>query len=238
MDASSRVALVTGSAGGLGTALVDQLLAEGWRVAATSRSVNLAERQQNIWPTKMDVTNAAEVRATVEKITAEWGPIAALINNAGVTERALICDIEQTDWEKVMAVNLKGTFICSQVVLRSMVRQREGHIVNISSFSGRAGSRGQACYAAAKAGLFGLTASLAQEVGSRNIRVNAILPGVLPTNMTRSLSPEQMKQFADANSLKRINSVEEVARFIAFLLTTQNISGQLFQLDSRISPWT
>jgi 3-oxoacyl-[acyl-carrier protein] reductase len=107
----------------------------------------------------------------------------------------------------------------------------------VSSFCGRAGQRGQANYAAAKAGQFGLTTSLARELGSRNVRVNAILPGVLPTKMTASRSPDEMQQFAAANALGRINSVEEVARFIVFLAGTQNISGQLFQLDSRIAPW-
>ena len=119
-----------------------------------------------------------------------------------------------------------------------MLRQRDGHIINISSFSGRAGARGQTSYAAAKAGLFGLTSSLALEVGSRNIRVNAVLPGVLPTAMTAHLKPGELDDFANANALKRINSLDEVARFIAFLAAMRNVSGQIFQLDSRISRWT
>jgi 3-oxoacyl-[acyl-carrier protein] reductase len=135
-------------------------------------------------------------------------------------------------------VHLKGAFLCSQAVLRPMLKQRDGHILNVASFSARTGNRGQANYAAAKAGLLGLTTSLAKEVGSRNVRVNAILPGVLPTPMTASLTPEQLETFATANALGRLNDPAEVARFAAFLAGTQNISGQVFQLDSRIARWT
>jgi 3-oxoacyl-[acyl-carrier protein] reductase len=118
------------------------------------------------------------------------------------------------------------------------MRQRDGHIINISSHAGKGGARGQSNYAAAKAGLLGLTQSLARELGSRNVRANAVLPGVLPTRMTAKLSADQMEGFAAANALGRINSLDEVARFIVFLTGTQNISGQVFQLDSRIAPWT
>jgi 3-oxoacyl-[acyl-carrier protein] reductase len=119
-----------------------------------------------------------------------------------------------------------------------MIRARDGHIINISSWSGRGGAAGQADYAAAKAGLLGLTAAQAREVGPRNVRVNAVLPGVLPTPMTNRLSREQREAFARANTLGRLNDPEEVARFVAFLAAMRNVSGQLFQLDSRIGPWT
>ena len=119
-----------------------------------------------------------------------------------------------------------------------MIRQRDGHIINVSSWAGRCGARGQANYAAAKAGLLGLTAALAKEVGAHNVRVNAVLPGVLPTPMTAKLNEKQLQELVAANALGRINSVAEVARFIAFLATTKNLSGQVFQLDSRIAGWT
>jgi 3-oxoacyl-[acyl-carrier protein] reductase len=118
-----------------------------------------------------------------------------------------------------------------------MMRRRRGQILNISSFSGRHGARGQANYAAAKAGLLGFTKSMAHEVGPYNVRVNAILPGVLPTRMLDDLSAEARKSFEDANALGRLNSVEEVARFIVFVAGMENVSGQLFQLDSRVSGW-
>ena len=235
--AFDRVVLITGASGGLGKALVGQFAEQGWRVVAALRRPPHSEAKQ-VWSVSLDVTNRQEAESVVKQIMRRWLRIDVLINNAGVVADAPIWEMDAQQFEKILAVNLKGAFICSQMVLRPMLRQRDGHIVNISSFSGRAGARGQANYAAAKAGLFGLTASLAQEVGSRNIRVNAVLPGVLPTGMTSHLKPEQLEEFANANALKRINSVDEVVRFIAFLVTTRNISGQLFQLDSRISPWT
>ena len=237
LPGSERVVLITGASGGLGKALVAQFAGQGWRVVAASRQPPGSEAKQ-VWPLALDVTNRKQAESVVEQVIERWQRIDALINNAGAIIDSPVWEMEDEHFEKVLSVNLKGAFICSQAVLRPMLRQRDGHIVNISSFSGRAGARGQANYAAAKAGLFGLTQSLAQEVGSRNIRVNAVLPGVLPTGMTSHLKPDQLEAFAKANALKRINSVDEVARFIAFLVTTQNISGQLFQLDSRISPWT
>lgn len=234
---SQRVALITGAAGGLGSALVNEFSAQGWHVVAAARRAK-SEQEDNIWRIELDVTSSEEAQRLTSQIIERWQRIDVLINTAGTIADASLPQMEEADWEKILSVNLKGAFICAQAVLRPMLRQRSGHIINISSLSGRIGARGQANYAAAKAGLFGLTTSLAREVGSRNIRVNAVLPGVLPTRMTAHLSPEQMVAFAEANVLGRINSLEEVARFVAFLATTENISGQLFQLDSRIARWT
>lgn len=239
VSALERVVLVTGAAGGLGQGLVAELAGQGWRVIAASRKAATAGAEnERVWPLALDVTDRNQAHAAVEQVLQRWQRIDVLINNAGAVCDNSLWEMSEAQFEKILSVNLKGAFICAQAVLRPMLRQREGHIVNISSFSGRAGARGQSNYAAAKAGLFGLTASLAQEVGSRNIRVNAVLPGVLPTAMTSRLAAEQLQAFGEANALKRINSVQEVARFIAFLVTTQNISGQLFQLDSRIAPWS
>jgi 3-oxoacyl-[acyl-carrier protein] reductase len=186
----------------------------------------------------MDVSNGPAVTTAIDEVLSRWGRIDVLVNNAGVADDQPCWEMDDSAWQRVLNVNLKGAFLCSQAVCRRMIKQREGHILNISSFSGRVGNRGQANYAAAKAGLFGLTTSLALELGSRNVRVNAILPGVLPTKMTAARSPAEMEQFAAANALGRINSLDEVAGFIVFLAKTQNISGQLFQLDSRIASWT
>jgi 3-oxoacyl-[acyl-carrier protein] reductase len=235
---SERVAIITGASGGLGQALVSEFAALSWRVVAASRQLAAASENSQVWPVVLDVTNQSQAKDLVEQVVSRWQRVDVLVNNAGAIADAPLWQIDDAAWEKVLSVNLKGAFICSQMVLSPMLRQREGHIVNISSLSGRAGAAGQASYAAAKAGLLGLTTSLAREVGSRNIRVNAVLPGILPTRMTSHLDSRQMEDFANANALKRINSLEEVARFIAFLVTTENISGQIFQLDSRIGPWT
>jgi 3-oxoacyl-[acyl-carrier protein] reductase len=183
-DATPRVALITGAAGGLGQALLASFAAQGWRVAAGWHQAPLAKETDFIWPVPLDVTCRKQGEAAVNEIISRWGRLDALVNNAGVTADDPIWQLTDPQWAHVVVVNLKGAFLCSQAALRPMLRQREGHIINVASFSGRAGARGQANYAAAKAGLLGLTECLAQEVGSRNVRVNAVLPGVLRTPMT------------------------------------------------------
>jgi 3-oxoacyl-[acyl-carrier protein] reductase len=178
------------------------------------------------------------VDAVTNEIVQSWGRLDALICNAGVTADGSLALMSDDDWQRVLEVNLKGAFHCSRAALRPMLAQRDGHIIFISSFSGRVGTRGQTNYAAAKAGLIGLSQSLAREAGPRNVRANAVLPGVLPTPMTGGLEAATLASFVSANTLGRINTLDEVARFIAFLTATQNISGQIFQLDSRVAPWT
>ena len=233
-----KVALITGAAGGLGRVLVDEFAAQGWHVLAGCHRTPGAAGMDPVWRLLLDVTNRLSVEGAVGEILKRWGRLDVLVNNAGLTADHLSWQLKEEDWDSVLDVNLKGAFLCSQAALRPMMRQREGHIINIASFSGLCGQRGQANYAAAKAGLLGLTTSLAKEVGSRNVRVNAVLPGILPTPMTAHLSEEALAEFAAANALGRINSLEEVARCIVFLASLQNVSGQLFQLDSRIGPWT
>jgi 3-oxoacyl-[acyl-carrier protein] reductase len=234
----SPVVIVTGAGGGLGSALVAEFAAKGWRVVAGFHGTPPPGENERILNVAFDVTSAATITAMVDQVLSRWGRVDALVNNAGLTDDKESWQMDEATWQRVLDVNLKGAFLCAQAVCRRMIRQRDGHIISVSSFSGRAGQRGQANYAAAKAGLFGLTASLAQEVGSRNVRVNAVLPGVLSTRMTAKLSEAELQQFAEANALGRINSLDEVAGFIVFLASTRNISGQVFQLDSRIAPWT
>ena len=236
-DAPKKVALITGANGGLGRALVNEFVAHGWQVVAGARApVPLSHPQ--IVPVPLDVTNPEQIDQAIATTVERFQRLDLLINNAGLTADAPLAQLSEDDWDRVLDVNLNGAFRCARAVARQMLRQRDGHIINLSSHAARRGPRGQANYAAAKAGLVGLTQSLAKELGSRNVRVNTIFPGVLPTNMTAQLSAEQLTAFAEANALGRINSVEEVARFIAFLATTQNISGQVFALDSRMAPWT
>ena len=236
--ASDPVVLITGAAGGLGQGLVSEFATQSWRVvAAHHRPGPLAEHEKD-WNLQLDVTKAEEAGRAVEQVLARWGRLDLLINNAGVTADQLSWTLTDEEWDRVIDVNLKGAFICSRAAVRTMMKQRDGQIINISSFAARNGHPGQANYVAAKAGLIGLTESLAKELGSRNVRVNAVLPGVLPTPMTARLTQQQMDALALANALGRINSVAEVARFVAFLATMQNVSGQVFQLDSRIGRWT
>jgi len=231
------VVLITGAAGGLGSALVDAFQQQGWRVAAGFHHAPLRGGGVEVLPVALDVTNSDNVTAAIQSVLERWERLDALVNNAGLTLNQLLAHTSEADWERVSSVTLKGAFLVSQAVLRTMMKQRDGHIVNISSFSARSGPAGQAAYSAAKAGLIGLTQSLAKEAGPRNVRVNAVLPGVLPTPMTADLPGEVMDAFARANALGRINDVDEVARFVVFLTGMKNISGQVFQLDSRVSRW-
>ena len=235
---NKRVALITGAAGGLGQALTAEFTTRGWCVAAAYHSSEPGVVSDRVWPVQMDVADRHQVQAAVKQLLARWGRVDALVNNAGITADSSIPQMSDDDWSSVLNVNLKGAFLCSQAILPAMLKQRDGHIINIASFAARCGPRGQANYAAAKAGLIGLTESLAKEVGSRNIRVNAILPGALPTPMTSKLTAAQLNELSAANALGRSNSLAEVARFVVFMATTQNISGQIFQLDSRVGRWT
>ncbi len=230
---SDQVVIVTGAGGGLGTGLCSAFAAAGWQAVGGHRAAPASATNSVL----LDVTNAAQVTAVIEQTLEKFGRIDCLINNAGITEDASIAQMSSEQWERVMAVNLKGAFLCMQAVSMPMVKQRCGHVINIGSFAARKGSIGQANYAAAKAGLIGLGESFAKELGSRNVRVNTVLPGILPTHMTAHLDPNTLQEMVSENVLRRMNSIDEVARFIVFLAGTENISGQVFQLDSRIGRW-
>lgn len=235
----ARIVLITGVAGGLGRALTDAFLTAGWWVAAGQHRADVHQPTATLRPLKLDVTSAAQVKAAVAEVIAAWGRIDVLINNAGLTADGTIAGLTVEDWQRVLDVNLKGAFLCSQAVLQPMMfDQRDGQIVNISSFAAKNGHAGQANYVAAKAGLVGLTQSLAKEAGRRNVRVNAIFPGVLETPMTAHLTVEQRKTLAGGNALGRSTTPEEVAAFVVHLAGMKNVSGQVFQLDSRIGAWT
>jgi len=237
-DTVAPVVLVTGAGGGLGQALVTAFRSDGWHVAAGYRVLQSSNETGAHYSLQMDVTNKSQIEKAVEGMIAENGRIDCLINNAGLIADSLSWQIEDEDWGRVVDVNLKGAFFCMQAVSMQMIKQRGGHIINIGSFSGRRGTAGQAHYSAAKAGLVGLGESLAREIGSRNVRVNTVLPGLLPTRMTSGLPPEQLQNLVSENALRRINNLDEVARFVVFLSKMQNVSGQVFQLDSRIAKWT
>lgn len=233
--ASAKVALITGAAGGLGRALVGAFAEAGWQVVAAWHREPFGDSPPAVWPVQLDVTQSAQVTAVFAEIQARFGRLDVLVNNAGIARDALVAQMSEGAWQQVLDVNLKGAFLCSQAALRPMLKQRDGHILNICSYGGRTGRAGQANYAASKAALVGLTQSLAREVGSRNVRVNAVLPGFLPTRLVGHLTAEQLAAHAASNALGRLNEFDEVARFTVFLAGLRNVSGQLFQLDSRIA---
>lgn len=214
---AERVALITGGEGDLAQAIRSSLEADGWTVHAPGKQV-------------LDVTSSASVAA----FFAGLDHLDLLVNNAGLVADSLIAGMTAEHWDSVLSVNLDGAFRCCRAALKLMVKQRAGHILNIGSYSALSGPAGQANYAAAKAGLIGLTKSLAREYGARNIRVNCVLPGFLETKMTRALLEKRRPDILATHALGRLNTTADAARFITQLDTFAHISGQVFQLDSRV----
>lgn len=232
-----KVAVITGGAGGLGGALVRAFHEHAYRVvinyrasadAAASLASSLGERAV---PMKADVTAPEEMAAMADEIFRVWGRVDVLVNNAGITQNSLLMKLREDEWERVLDVNLKGPFNALRAFVPFM--REGGHIVNISSYSGLKGKEGQAAYSSSKAALIGLTKSAAAELAAEGIRVNAVLPGYLPTPMGRSasLAMEKAKQ---ESLLHTLSDAGEAARFILRLAETENITGQIFCLDSRI----
>jgi 3-oxoacyl-[acyl-carrier protein] reductase len=182
------------------------------------------------------VIDAAAVKAGVRDVTSKWGKIDILVNNAGIFRDALILRLSEADWDSVVDVNLKGASLCSQSVLNSMIGQRCGRIINIASIAGVMGNMGRVNYSASKGGLVAFTRSLAAEVGSRNITVNAIAPGFIQTHMTADLRPEYKEVVLSRTSLKRLGTPSEVAELAAFLVSDRAayITGQVICIDGGI----
>jgi NAD(P)-dependent dehydrogenase (short-subunit alcohol dehydrogenase family) len=224
-----RIALVTGAAGGMGRAIALRLAEAGARVAVNDRSldqlndlvVELRTRNCDVLPLAADVTVARQVRAMVETVAVQLGPVGVLVNNAGVLRPTRFLDIPEDEWTFVVDVNLKGTFLCSQAVVPQMQEQGWGRIVNLSSTAGKNVSTvGGVHYTAAKAGVLGLTRHLASEVASDGITVNAVCPGLIDTDMVRStISSELVDKYAAHFPIPRLGRPEEVAHLVAFLAT-------------------
>lgn len=241
-DQSRKVAVVTGAARGIGRAVALQLAQDGFDLVLNYRGeqgpidelgaeIDAAGGRSHA--IRADVTNADEVAALVEGTIATFGQVDVLVNNAGITRDTLIMRMSEEDWDAVLTTNLKGAFLCSKAVIRPMMRQRSGSIVNLSSVVGLVGNPGQANYAAAKAGLVGLTKSLAKEVGSRGIRVNAVAPGFIETRLTDVL-PDNLKDGAKEQiALKRFGLPEEVAGAVSFLVSpaASYITGNVLSVD-------
>jgi 3-oxoacyl-[acyl-carrier protein] reductase len=222
---NGQVAIVTGASRGIGEAILHALAKANATVVGTSTSQKGAEgitRSLGELGAKgagrvLDVRDAAQCAAFVEQVQAEFGAPSILVNNAGATRDNLLARMKDEEWDDVQATNLKSVFVLSRAVLRGMMKARNGRIVNIASVVGFTGNPGQTNYAAAKAGMVGFSRSLAREVGSRNITVNCVAPGLIETDMTRGLPEDQAKKLLESVPLGRLGRVEDVAQAVLFL---------------------
>jgi len=220
-----RIALVTGASRGIGRACALELARAGVHVVVAARQLEKLEQvaaeiralSGDAYIAGMDLGSADSIRAAVSKAAKEFGRIDILVNNAAVTKDGLAVRMKQQDWDEVLATNLTGAFVATQQVLLGMMRERWGRIINITSVVAEAGNAGQANYVASKAGLIGLTKSLAQEMASRNVTVNAIAPGFIDTDMTAGLPQEWKEKLLAAIPLGRLGKPEDVAAAVRFL---------------------
>jgi 3-oxoacyl-[acyl-carrier protein] reductase len=230
-----QVALVTGASRGIGAAIALELAQKGLKVIGTATSDEGAEKISRILATfpgcggkNLDVNDAAAAEALIDSIVKEHGGLQVLVNNAGITRDMLAMRLKDDDWDAVLNTNLKAVFRMSRAVMRTMMKQRYGRIISITSVVGASGNAGQANYAAAKAGVAGMTRALARELGSRNITVNCVAPGFIETDMTASLPEEQQKALLGQIPLGHLGKPQDIAHAVAFVASPQAayITGQ------------
>lgn len=238
-ELAGQTAVVTGGNRGIGSGIARMLADGGARVAVLARSADNAEAAAAALPGDghagfaCDVANAAVVDAVFRRIETELGPIDVLVNNAGVTDDNIVVRLSDEAWDRVVDTNLNGAFRTIRAVARGMMRRRAGRIINITSVVGMTGNRGQANYAAAKAGLIGLTKTVSKELASRGVLCNAVAPGFIETEMTASLSAEAREKLLDQIALGRLGTIGDVAGVVRFLAGPDSayITGQVIVVD-------
>ena len=242
MTLKNKVALVTGSARGIGKAIAETLAKRGANLIVTDLNIDQAaataeEIRSNLGvetlALQVDVSDFNSVNTMIKGALEAFDQVDILVNNAGITRDNLIMRMDESDWDSVLDVNLKGAWNCSKALIRSMMKKRYGRIINISSVSGLAGQAGQTNYSASKAGLIGLTKALAREVASRNITVNAVAPGFIPTALTVNLPDELKEGMMKLIPLNRWGTPEEIAYAVAFFTSDEAgyITGQVLSVD-------
>lgn len=238
---SSRIAFVTGASRGIGRACALSLAAAGHKVVLAARDVQKLEAVKeeilaaggSASVVSLDLASEESIKAAFAQAQQEAGPITILVNNAGITKDGLAMRMKKGDWDAVLQTNLTGSFLCIQAVMQGMLKERWGRIINIASVVGESGNAGQANYVASKAGLIGLTKSLAMELGSRNVTVNAVTPGFIATDMTAVLSDEVKQKLLASIPLKRLGSAEDVAAAVKFLASEEAgyITGSVLKVN-------
>ena len=241
MSLSGRVALVTGASQGIGRACALKLAAAGAAVAVAARNQNkLHELVNEITAANgkaaafaLDVCDEEQIKSPIKAAIAQFGKIDILVNNAGITRDQLVMRMKRSDWDAVLRTNLTAAYLCIQQVIGSMLKQRWGRIINITSVFGQMGQAGQANYAASKAGLIGLTMAIAREVGSRHITCNAVAPGFIETPMTATLGNEFKENAVEQIPLGRVGSPEDVASAVTFLASDEAsyITGHVLSVN-------
>ena len=241
-DLHGKSVWITGAARGIGKAIANELAARGAALGltdvleadleATAKEIAAAHGVPVILG-RLDVTDAKGADEFVQRCVAELGGLTALVNNAGITRDGLLIRMTEDDWDRVLSVNLKGTFVCTKAAVRVMMKARYGKIVNMASVVGVCGNAGQANYVASKAGVIGLTKTVAKEFGARGIRANAVAPGFIATDMTHQLPPEVKDAFLKSIPLAYAGSSEDVAHACAFLVSPDSdyITGQVLVVD-------
>ena len=241
MSLSGRVALVTGASQGIGRACALRLAKDGAALAVAARNQEKLNELVNeitaaggkAAPFSVDVGDEEQIKTAVKSALSQFGKIDILVNNAGITRDQLVMRMKRADWDLVLNTNLTSAYLCIQQVISSMLKQRWGRIVNVSSIFGQMGQAGQANYAASKAGLIGLTMAIAREVGSRNITCNAIAPGFIETAMTSVLSEEFKQNAVKMIPLGRVGTPDDVASAVAFLASDEAayITGHVLNVN-------
>jgi 3-oxoacyl-[acyl-carrier protein] reductase len=242
IDLSGQVAMVTGGSRGIGLAIAGRLCSAGAHVAVVARDAKrVAAAVQELTgqgcgralAAPADVSDAAQTEAAVERIEQELGPIDILVNNAGLTRDGVLVRMTEDDWDRVLDVNLKGAFLSMKLVGKGMMKRRKGRIINITSIVGVTGNRGQANYAASKAGLIGLTKAVAKELATRHVLVNAVAPGFIDTDLTRDLPEQARKALEEQIPMRRLGSPGDVAGAVLFLASdlAGYITGQVLVVD-------
>ncbi len=242
IDLSSRVALVTGSTRGIGRAIASALARAGARVAVTGRDVARAEAVAQEIMTECGVTargyagdlsDTAHATALIAAVERDFGQLDILVNNAGLTRDNLMLRIKDEDWDAVINANLRGAFVTCRAAARGMMKRRWGRIINVASVVGLTGNKGQVNYAASKAGLIGMTKSIARELASRNVLANVIAPGFIETDMTSAMTPEARATLGAGIPLERLGTPEDIASMVVVLASdlTSYVTGQVFVVD-------